>query len=82
MEKVVAILVVILSLTMAQTPLQYEAYFGLLPAQIDYYELAGIDLYLDSLTYIATMAIAVALSLPLTQVDFDQVLNNLLSLVE
>ena len=58
------------------------AYFGLLPAQIAHYELVGIDLYLDTLQYIATLAIAIALTLPLTQVDIKEVFSAIFDLVE
>ena len=54
----------------------YPAYEGLLPAQIAPYELAGLDLYMDTLLQFALLCITIALGIPLLKLDFIQ---NLLS---
>ena len=58
----------------------YPAYEGLLPAQIAPYELAGLDLYMDTLLQFALLCITIALGIPLLKLDLIQnLLSNLIA---
>ena len=47
----------------------HPAYLGLLPAHIPQHELAGIDLYMDTLVQFAIWCITIALGLPLYRLE-------------
>lgn len=48
---------------------QLPAYYGLLPAQVPLHDLAGIDLFLDSLKQLATWCFVIGFGIPIFKLD-------------